>query len=173
MQAPPPRPRLVVLVGPKGSGKSTIGTMLAESAGAHFFRVEPVFLENIREGGATGDDLTRRGFQRVDAELRVRAALHPLIVIEATGAWPEFGAVLAGYRTMFNVALARIRAPLDVCRTRVRTRDTTVHIPVSDDRADAINAVAARVELDWDLDFDNGGPATREDILRAFTPLLR
>jgi hypothetical protein len=47
-----------------------------------------------------------------------------------------------------------------------------MHIPVSDDRAAEINARAAMVRLPWDLEIDNGGPASTEVILDQIRRLL-
>jgi hypothetical protein len=40
---------VLVLVGPKGSGKTYVGTLTNKELGVPFLRVEPIFLENLRK----------------------------------------------------------------------------------------------------------------------------
>lgn len=68
---------LVVLVGPKGSGKTHIGTVLEARLGGRFIRVEPVFkaLNNRPEA-----------FVEVEREIRAALAEVPVVAVEPTGA---------------------------------------------------------------------------------------
>ena len=164
--------QLVILVGPKGSGKSTIGTILSQVLPVCFFRVEPIFVANQVEGGLAGDALLWRGFERVEARLDELFEQHETVVIETTAAWGPYAEILRRYRERYTVRLVRLRAPLATCLDRVRTRDASEHIPVSDDRVHAINEIADRIELDWDLELDNSTPASAEAIRVAFAPLV-
>jgi adenylate kinase family enzyme len=55
------RPKtVIILVGPKGSGKSFVGTLISKELGIPFVRVEPIYLANMRSSRATGTRSTRR-----------------------------------------------------------------------------------------------------------------
>jgi shikimate kinase len=164
--------RLLILVGPKGSGKTTIGSLVARYLPIHFFRVEPVFIQNQADGALEGEALVRRGFDRVARRLDELFEEHSMVMIESTGAHPQFSELLAGYREKYELKLIRLRVPLRACEERARARDSRDHLAVSDDRLKEINAIADRLELAWDLELDNSGPATNDEILRAFEPLL-
>jgi shikimate kinase len=167
-----PHTQVVVLVGPKGSGKTHIGGLVSSALGVRFLRVEPIFLDNMRTSRLTGTARDAEGYARVAAAIEAALDGDRCVFVEATGASDALPAFLQDLRSRHEVLLVRIRAPLATCLERVHTRDQSAHIPVSDDRVEEINTRAAQVELDWDLEIDNSGPASPEVILDAIRELL-
>jgi len=166
-------PRVVVLlVGPKGSGKTFVGALVSERLGLAFLRVEPIFLAHQAASRLAGAARDAEGYARVLAEVERRLAGAPGLLLESTGASEVFPAFLEALRARHPVRLVAVRASPAVCLERVRTRDAADHIPVSDERAAEINRRAAAVRLPWDLELDNGGPAPAEVIVEAFRRLL-
>jgi shikimate kinase len=165
-------PRVVVLLGPKGSGKTHVGTLVERELGVRFLRVEPIFLEHQRTSPLAGRARDAGGYAKVAAAVADLLARAPCVALESTGASPAFAPFLAALRARWPVTVVAIRAPLDRCAARVRTRDPVPHIPVSDERLAAINAAAAEVRIPCDLEIDNGGPAPEREILDAFRRLL-
>lgn len=148
---------LVVLVGPKGAGKSTIGAFLAVELGIRFLRVEPLFLEVRGRLGASHPEYEQRGFEAVLAALRHALASDETVCFESTGASEHFGWLLSELREVARVHLVRVVATPAQCVERIRGRDASIHIPVSDDDVERVNALAARVVLPWSAEVDNGG----------------
>lgn len=68
---------LYVLIGPKGSGKTHVGTKVNQHTSIKFLRVEPIWL-NL----APGED----GWQRVEHEIDQLFEQHDRIMIESLGA---------------------------------------------------------------------------------------
>jgi shikimate kinase len=163
---------VLVLVGPKGSGKTYIGSLVERELGVYFLRVEPIFLQNIRSSRLTGTALDEEGYLKVLAEMDSVLTREPGIIIESTGASDAFPAFLHALRSRYEVTLVSIRTPLERCLERVRSRDQTMHIPVSDDRVAEINERAAVVRLPWDLEIDNSGPASSDVIIDHVRRLL-
>lgn len=161
-----------ILVGPKGTGKSFIGDLLNRKLGVHFLRVEPIFIENMKTSKLTGKARDEEGFLKVLAEIDSLLSQKDTITIESTGASGFFPSFLDSLRKKYSVRLIAVRTPLNRCLERVKTRDQSIHIPVSDDRVNEINAIASRVQLPWDLEIDNSGPATEESIVLQFETLL-
>ena len=64
----------------------------------------------------------------------------------------------------YTIKYVKVAAPLDVCAERVRNRDSGNHIPVSDDKVDAYNQIAARVDLPWSIELANDPPLTEDEI---------
>ena len=163
---------VLILVGPKGSGKTYIGSLVERELGVRFLRVEPIFLENMRGSHLTGTALDEEGYSKVLAEMDSVLSREPGIIIECTGASDAFPAFLHALRSRYEVMLVSIRAPLERCLERVRSRDQTMHIAVSDDRIAEINQRAAVVRLSWDLEIDNSGPASSAVIIDQVRRLL-
>ena len=51
-----------ILIGPKGSGKSHVGTVIEKYFGIHFLNVDQLGLENIPKSKLLGEDLIKEGF---------------------------------------------------------------------------------------------------------------
>ena len=82
--------RIVLLVGPKGVGKTRLGTMLAEVFGAHAVPVEALWLARMRDvprpDGERGVAWEHEGFDLVVDEVADAARTHPLVVLDTSSA---------------------------------------------------------------------------------------
>ncbi|MUG97307.1 hypothetical protein F7734_35260 [Scytonema sp. UIC 10036] len=165
---------LLLLVGMKGVGKTFIGSILERYLDVKFLRIEPIFLELLQlEPKLQGIPLEKRGFQMVLAKLDELAQKHPVLCIESTGTAHTFPDLLAALRQGFHVLLINIQAPIDTCIQRVRSRDASAHIPVSEDRLREINELALSVSLPWDLKINNSELQDEAFIAQAVKELLQ
>ena len=165
-------PSVFILIGPKGCGKTTIGSLLEREFGIPFLRVEPLILENMKTSPLTGYELEKEGFHLEEQAIASIVAAENAVIFEATGSSRYFPEVLARLRRQYDVRLIRIRCPLELCSERVAQRDAAEHIAVSDELLESINRRAAGVELDWDLEIDNSGPAPDEQIVSLFRTIV-
>lgn len=154
--------KLYILIGPKGSGKTFIGSRIEQLTGIKFLRVEPLWL-NLAEG--------EDGWNRVEREIDALFLQHDQIIIESLGAGDGFNRLYASLKVKYQLKLIKVETDLDECLRRVRSRDKENHIPVSDDKVREYNRIAARVQHSWDKIIDNNGPATDEEILKVFETL--
>ena len=161
-----------MLVGPKGAGKSTIGHILATDLDLHFLRSEPIFLDVRARLGASHSQFEQAGFQAVLSAVREALGQHDIICFETTGASAYVSGLLEALRQEARVLLVRVLAEPDQCLTRIRTRDASIHIPVSDDHVERINAIAHTVVLPWTAELDNRGPLDRAFIVSTVRGLL-
>ena len=145
--------QLIILVGPKGSGKTYIGTLVHEKLGIPFLRVEDIWLSVASERFT--EEYYTEGFRRVEEEIDRQLNNTGLLLIESTGASEYFAPFLSAVRQKYSLKLIRISASADTCRRRIKTRDTSVHIPVSDNRIEQINKEASEVHLDFDAVIEN------------------
>ena len=144
------------MVGLKGAGKPFVEEVLERSLAVKFLRIEPLFLELMRqEPELQGIALEQRGFQLVLDKLDAIAQTHPLVCMESTGSAYTFAEWLAALRQGYRVSLIHVHTPMETCIERVKNRDASAHIPVSDHRLREINAVAQLVELPWNLELNN------------------
>jgi len=166
-----PNNQVIILVGPKGSGKTTIGALLASEFGIQFVRVESLFLEVGAHIGSSHPSFERCGFERVLSTLRRTLSQHDSVCFESTGASQHFLWLVNELAHIASVFLVRIVATQDQCTDRIRNRNPLLHIPVSDDRVAEINSRAVTVNLAWAAEIDNSGPLNCQDILSTIRHL--
>lgn len=163
--------QVIVLVGPKGAGKSTIGQILATDLGIHFLRVEPIFLDVRARLGPSHPRFEEAGFEVVMEAVREALERHDTVCLETTGASTHVPHFLSELGRAARVLPVRVLVAPDQCVARIRSRDATVHIPVSDDQIERINAVARHVSLPWAAEIDNRGPLDRPLIVETVRAL--
>lgn len=71
----------------------------------------------------------------------------------------------------YEVKLIKVSTDLDECLRRVKTRDSSNHIPVSDEKVEEYNRIAASVSHAWDTVIDNNDLATDQEILSVIQSL--
>ncbi len=149
---------LYMLIGPKGVGKTHIGTLVNRYTDIAFLRVEPVWL---------GLQPSEDGWKKVEAVIDTMFQTHNKVMIESLGIGEGFRGFYTALAEKYLIKMIRVYADLDTCLNRVKNRNTIDHIAVSDDNVIEYNKVAATVTYDWDLEINNNGPALDADILIA------
>lgn len=162
-----PRKTLFILIAPKGAGKTYIGTLVSAHFPIHFLRVEPIWLHHMQHGPQEVD-----GWTVVEAAIATAFETHNTVMIESLGAGEGFAKFHHALQQKYRIRRIRIQVDLDTCLERVRARSNADHIPVSDDKVQEYNRIAAQVVYNWDLVIDNAGPARDRDILAAIQTLL-
>jgi shikimate kinase len=169
-----PGARVLLLVGPKGAGKTTIAEMLARRADAHFVEAEAISKRVLAAcDGVIDESYARRAFTAIADEVdRLAAAGQRLLVLETTGASDEAPAFFARLRARHDLRLVRIHAGLATCVERIATRDTTRQIAVPDDLVRRMHERTEALRLAWDLELVNDPPLDEGTVVEAFVPLL-
>ncbi len=164
------RPRLYLLIGPKGSGKTYIGRLLEERLGIPFLRVEALALEVRRGRPVTDPGYAAEVFGAIEAAVRSRLAAHPELVVESVGLGEAFDGMLEALRRDAEAVLIRVAADPARSLARVRTREGREHVDVSDGQVEALNAaVLARTHpFAGTLENDDATPAS---LLAAFAAI--
>ncbi len=162
-----------VLIGPKGSGKTYIGSLLESQFDIKFLSVEKLGLENIPKSKLTGDELIKEGFQHEEAAIDEILKNQNSVSFESTGAHPYLQNILSSLRTKYNVKLVRIYAPLEICYERIKQRNPSLQIPVSDELLKSINENAEKVTFVWDLELDNSEKLSVKEIAFLFKNFLK
>jgi shikimate kinase len=161
--------QIIILIGLKGSGKTYIGTLLQKQFGIMFFRVEDIWLSLKSE--RFSKEYILKGMSLVEREIDKLLENENMITIESTGATNYFKTFLDQLKAKYHVKLVKIRASPETCRKRVKSRDPSTHIPVSDDRLEQINREALKVEMKYDLIIDNEKTSDNE-ILDKFKTII-
>ncbi|MCW8129725.1 MAG: shikimate kinase [Planctomycetota bacterium] len=150
---------LYMLIGPKGAGKTYIGTLVGRCTDIAFIRVEPIWLAL-----APGED----GWKKVEGVLDETFRTRDKVMIESLGAGEGFRGFHAALAAKYLIKMIRVFADLDTCLRRVQTRSRADLIPVSDEKVVEYNKVASQVVYDWAFELDNTAPLNDGEILAAF-----
>lgn len=148
---------LFLLLGPKGAGKTHIGSLVHAHTDIHFLRVEAIWLAL-----APGED----GWQKVLAAIDALFATRDRVMIESLGVGDGFRGFAAALAQRYTIRRIRVMADPATCLQRVRTRNAAEHLAVADDKVVEYNRLAAAAVHDWDAVIDNEGPADAATILR-------
>lgn len=153
---------LYILIGPKGAGKTHIGSKVHEKTAIHFLPVEPIWLKL-----APDED----GWQIVEKTIDQLFQQHHEVMIESLGAGAGFDRLHSSLRKKYTVKLIKVSADLATCLNRVKNRGNSNHIPVSDEKVQEYNQIAAKVDHPWDAIVDNNALAADEEILKVIASL--
>jgi len=153
---------LYILIGPKGSGKTYIGSRIDQLTDIKFLSVEPLWL-NLAEG--------EDGWNKVEQTIDELFLEHDEVVIESLGAGTGFNRMYASLNDKYEVKLVKVEVDADECLRRVIIRDKRNQIPVSEEQVREYNRISAKVQHSWDAIIDNNGSATDEEILATIKSL--
>lgn len=163
---------LILLVGPKGAGKTYIGRLLASAREVHFLHVEPLWMEYHAECDHLGRPRSiLEGIRRVRPAIDIALQAHKRVCIETTGASSEIFHDLVAAGAPSGVVLVKVHAPLRTCLERIETRDPTHQIPMDFDTVRTVYELSSAHSCQFDLVLEN---VTMSDaaILEAFAPFL-
>jgi len=164
---------LIVLVGPKGSGKTHIGRFLERTFGVHFFHVEPFWMAYHAECAACGASPTvEAGMAKIRPLLAEAISGHHHVCVETTGASGEIVAGLMGLAPRSEILVVRVRVPLNVCLERIAGRDPTDQVPMDLESVRAIHQLSESLELSADIEIENTDPDDSH-VARSFARLCR
>jgi shikimate kinase len=149
---------LYMLIGPKGSGKTHIGTLVGQHTDIAFLRVELVWLSL-----QPGED----GWKKVEAAIDTMFQTHKKVMIESLGVGEGFKGFFAALSKKYPIKMIHVVADLDTCFIRVKKRDQDEHIAVSDDKVMEFNKIAITAAYDWVLEINNNHAASDAEILAA------
>ena len=181
---------VIILVGPKGCGKTYIGSLLEEKLDfVHFVRVELIFMKLKADHESLLDmmELTELCYHETAKEVQnilssdeegnneesQQTQPQKVAVLEVTGVAPQLPGLLETLKARHTVKFVKVVAPLDVCLKRTKERDKSKQIPVSEERIHEINALASTVEYPWDMIIQNDPFQTDEEIQNLLGPIVK
>ena len=128
----------------------------------HFWRVEPIWL-------ALHDD--EDGWQKVIESINECFAKYEKVMIENLGAGHDFQNFLSILQNQYQTKIIKVKTDLSLCYKRVKERNNSNHIPVSDHKVKEYNETASIVTLNWDLVVDNNGIQHIDNIIEKIKNL--
>ena len=162
----------VILVGPKGSGKSHIGRTLEKHLGVLFFHVEPLWMSYYAACKASGREPSiPEGISRVHPHIADALRTHEHVCVETTGASPDILHGLLSLHHASKTLIARISVPLELCLERVAAREQTNQIPMDVEAMRQVYALSTAAALRPALTLENVR-LTEAEIVSAFKRAL-
>jgi len=131
--------KIYLLIGPKGSGKSHIGNLMDKQFQIKFIRVEDWAKTVKRNREIDNPEYLKEVYQAIENGIRHKLTKHDHIVFESTGLSEYFDTMLENLKRDFSLFTIGIITMDELCLTRVRTRDKSIHIDVSDNQVKKIN----------------------------------
>jgi shikimate kinase len=163
---------IYILIGPKGSGKSYIGTLMDQYLGIKFIRVEDIWLKLKKEKNFKSEkeyyqnihSFYKEGTKKVIETISKTLETNNSVVIESLGIGTQFGELLTTLQELGKTVLIKIVAEEYICLERIKKRDQSIHIAVSDNKVLEINEEARKVSLPFDFKIQNDHQK-KEDII--------
>ena len=149
------RKKIYLLIGYKGGGKSQVGMLFHKYRAIRFVRVEDWAKQIRRERDVCNEAYIREVFETIERGIREALQKEDQIVFESTGLSDAFDRMLKRLQTDFRVVTIRVIADRIQCLDRVRKRDQSLHIPVSDEQLELINEEIAEKQIACDFSIDN------------------
>lgn len=160
-----------VLIGLKGSGKTYTGKLLSERLAIPFLRVEDIFLKLRSNNLLEDQNYITRGYENVEKEIRSLLNGFDELTIESTGIAIQFREMISNLKKDYDVKLIKIDTDPELCIKRVKSRNRSGHIPVSDEMLIEINKLSESISYDYDLIFKNNNTTDDElifEFIKAF-----
>ncbi len=132
--------KIYLLIGPKGSGKSYIGNLMDKAFQIRFVRRVEDWAKTVKKDREIDDKAyIEEIFQVIEKGVRKELTKYDDIVFESTGLSEYFDVMLENLQRDFDLKTIRIIAHDELCLSRVRTRDLSIHVDVSDNQVKKIN----------------------------------
>ena len=168
------RKHIILLLGPKGSGKSFIGSLIQKHLGIPFLLVEK-WLKDLRNNRDLDDkNYLEQVFNTIESGVRNELAKNDTVAFESTGLTPYFDQMLDRLQGDYNVTCVKVIADIEVCLERIGQRDASLHIPVTEEEILEINQQHATKNFNYHFEIVNEGKSEAElvDVLREL-PFMR
>lgn len=146
---------IILLIGPKGSGKTYIGSLLEKNFGIHFVRVEDWVRQIKKDRDIDDETYLADAFDVIENGIRHTLDQMDMVVFESTGLTSYFDQMLDRLRKDVHVTTIGILADPHRCLDRVKSRDDAIHIAVSDDQVEHINQMVREKNTPTDFQIDN------------------
>ncbi|MBU0471544.1 MAG: AAA family ATPase [Nanoarchaeota archaeon] len=162
---------IYLLIGPKGSGKTHIGSLIETKLSVKFLPVEQYFLSMITGVDVFNETKFSEVWVQIENEIENYLQNDKSIILESTGTFDSFKDFLERLKKKYFVKLVQVRAPMNTCLERIRSRKTSEHIPMSEEAIKIVNQIAVNEKYDFDLVIDNE-KLSDDEIVKIFEEFL-
>lgn len=151
-----------MFIGPKGAGKTHIGTLMEEHFQIPFVRVEDWALSVKGDRTIDDESYLREAFYVIEKGIIQMMKTNNHLSIESTGVTHYFDLMLGRLKTKYVVVMIGVKANLLTCAQRIKERDQEGHIPVSESELARINQISSVKEFEFDHVIENENKTDEE-----------
>lgn len=148
------KPEIIILVGPKGAGKSSIGRLIEKTYGCLFLHVELIFLD-VQKRGLPFEEYVATGYHLVQEAVEALVQQKQCVIFETIGIADAFLELLTSLKKKYSVFLIQVRVPSHVALERVSSRDQTHQIQLEKEVIAHMNEQSLQMKLEYDLILEN------------------
>ena len=154
--------RIFLFIGPKGSGKSYLGDLMQRHSGIPFLRVED-WAKKVKKDRAFSDETYLKDvFETIEQGVRACLENNGACSFESTGLTAHFDKMMSSLSKDYHVRTIGVQCPPEVCLQRVKHRDQTMHINVSDEHVEQINRLVREKDMKTDFSIANNNKKENE-----------
>ena len=163
---------IYVLIGMKGSGKTLIGTLMDQHFDIKFLRVED--WAKLIKGDRNLDDenYIQEVFENIEKGIRRTLQRSNQVVFESTGLTNYFKQMIYRLGEDHNLITIKIEADKQLCLQRIRSRDQSIHIQITDEQVNRINQMVLEQDLKCDYRIVNM-QKTAHELLQELTGIVQ
>lgn len=159
-----PDKTIFLLIGQKGSGKSFIGNLFHQHFNIPFIRVEDWAKNVISDRKPDDERYIREVFLAIEKGIRKEIKKKQNLVFESLGLSTPFENMLSNLKNDFKVITIKISTDSQICLERVRLRDQSIHVNVSDNQVKEINKQFLTKNVNTDFIIENNSKSNFEII---------
>jgi len=164
---------IILFMGLKGSGKTYLGTFTQEKLSIPYLKIEKIFLDCIEKySDLKGVELEKKAYQLVLEDISEWMRKHDIISIDSTGTSSIFPDFFSELKKVYKIILVYVAAPPEICKMRALNRNKKDQIPVSEEFLDLINREAAKIQLKWDIIWDNSQTKSPDAFIKILSSYL-
>lgn len=164
--------KIFLLIGPKGSGKSFIGTLIQENFDIPFICVED-WAKKVKNDRDITNELYRvEAFATIENGIREFLEEHDTVVFESIGLTHQFDTMYESLQEDFHVVTIGLNVENELCLKRFKSRDKSIHINVSDEKINMINNEFVKKNMQTNYTIDNNDK-TEEQLIEELKEIIK
>ena len=140
---------VVILIGPKGAGKTTIGKLLAEKIKARFLDVEMLLMEYCSKHSVEPSEIPRHGYEIEYEEISKILSTEKMVIVESTGSSEFLVEYIKSIKLNYNLVPIKLESSYEVCLNRIRLRGNETNFEVSEKVIKNIYTKTANFNMNW------------------------